>query len=639
MMCREFRQYGRMKFALILMVRNEERILKRCLEAVESFVDVFCICDTGSTDKTCEIAEEFLKTRNGCLTKTTWKDFGHNRSFSFTAAQNYLKATMGKDELKNIYGLLIDADMVFVPGTLKEQKLTELGYTIIQCGGSTEYPNTRLIRMDYAWKCVGVTHEYWDGPVKHLPKSTCYIDDRNDGGCKTDKFERDARLLEKGLEDQPTNVRYMFYLAQTYHGLGRLPDAIKMYKRRIAAGGWIEEIWYSHYMIGQSYLTLGKPIKFEQWMLRACEIRPGRAEALYKLTKYFREVGDQFKAYEYARKGINIPFSVDSLFIEKPIYTGLFDYEMSILDYYLKYDGRKSSIACMLKCEYNVDNILSNLKFYVNPPKETVIRPFVVDRIFGQKYTPTAVSVLGDTTNVRFVNYWIDNGDYKTPDGEVVVTKNAVNGVTPIADIPEFPKRADANILGLEDIRLYRDELGRTCFTATTVEHEGPRVQTMRGVYNSADCVLMKSPENRDCEKNWLPINDTNRMIYDWRPLRIGQVDGDNLKIDIVHETPPIFSLFRGSAPPIKVGDALWALVHFVKYDTPRKYYHCFVSLDSETYKPTAITLPFVFRSVGIEYCVSCRVVDDSIECNVSFNDKDSSVATFPKSSLDWVSF
>ena len=31
------------KFVLIIMVRNEERILKRCLESVESFVDAFCI--------------------------------------------------------------------------------------------------------------------------------------------------------------------------------------------------------------------------------------------------------------------------------------------------------------------------------------------------------------------------------------------------------------------------------------------------------------------------------------------------------------------------------------------------------------------------------------------------------------------
>ena len=109
--------------------------------------------------------------------------------------------------------------MVFSAGSLRSQELGEIGYSIVQINGNLEYPNARLIRMDYDWTCKGVTHEYWDGPTETLSKSICYIDDRNDGGCKSDKFQRDAALLEKGLLDEPENVRYMFYLAQTYNSL------------------------------------------------------------------------------------------------------------------------------------------------------------------------------------------------------------------------------------------------------------------------------------------------------------------------------------------------------------------------------------------------------------------------------------
>ena len=49
-----------MKLVLILMVKNESRILERCLKSVEHVVDAFCIHDTGSTDTTCEIAKEWL---------------------------------------------------------------------------------------------------------------------------------------------------------------------------------------------------------------------------------------------------------------------------------------------------------------------------------------------------------------------------------------------------------------------------------------------------------------------------------------------------------------------------------------------------------------------------------------------------
>jgi glycosyltransferase involved in cell wall biosynthesis len=227
-----------MKLVLILMVRNESRILDRCLAAVAGVVDAMCIHDTGSTDGTPDIARAFLErgNRKGCVTASEWTNFGANRTASFQAARDYL-STAGWD-LATTYGLLLDADMVFHPGTLAEQPLGDLGYSIVQKAGGLEYPNCRLVRMDHAWKCQGVTHEYWDGPTTKLSDSVCWIEDRNDGGCKADKFERDARLLEDGLRETPDNVRYMFYLAQTYHSLGRWKDCIALYKKRVEAGGW-----------------------------------------------------------------------------------------------------------------------------------------------------------------------------------------------------------------------------------------------------------------------------------------------------------------------------------------------------------------------------------------------------------------
>ena len=329
------------------MIRNEEKILLRCLEAVSDLVSAFCICDTGSTDSSCEIATEFLKTHKGCLTQETWKDFGHNRTLSFQNAQTYLKKE-GWD-LPNTYGLLIDADMIFVANSLKTAKLEHEGYTVVQKAGNLEYPNTRLVRMDYAWKCKGVTHEYWDGPTKHLASSVCFIDDRNDGGCKADKFERDMRLLERGLEEEPDNGRYMFYLAQTYNGLGKLKECIALYKKRIAVGGWEEELWYSHYMIGKSWLALKNIPKFEEWMLRAYERRPTRSEPIYQLAKYFRDVSQHHKAYHYTQIGLSIPLSTDALFVETDVYKGLFEYEATILLFYIG-QAKAGSICQFATC-------------------------------------------------------------------------------------------------------------------------------------------------------------------------------------------------------------------------------------------------------------------------------------------------
>ena len=47
---------------LNMIVRNESKIITRLLKSVEAIVDTYCICDTGSTDNTVEILENFKKT-------------------------------------------------------------------------------------------------------------------------------------------------------------------------------------------------------------------------------------------------------------------------------------------------------------------------------------------------------------------------------------------------------------------------------------------------------------------------------------------------------------------------------------------------------------------------------------------------
>jgi glycosyltransferase involved in cell wall biosynthesis len=643
-----------MKFVLILMVRNESRILERCLKSVEGFVDAFCIHDTGSTDDTVEIARSFLESggRKGCVTASEWKNFGVNRTTSFRAAQECLAAA-GWD-LATTYGLLLDADMVFHPETLKDHPLGDLGYAVIQCAGSLEYPNCRLIRMDHVWNCLGVTHEYWDGPTTKLPKSVCWIEDQNDGGCKADKFERDARLLEEGLAENPKNERYMFYLAQTYHSLGRWKDSIAMYKKRFDAGGWDEERWYSLYMIGDSYLKLKEPLKFEMYMQKAMLFRPGRAEAPYALAKHFRETGDHYKAWFYVLRGRSLPLSQDSLFIEKSVYTGKFDYEATILMYYIgkHEEGLRESIKYMLTKSESLDSVYQNMGFYVKPLGTPITNHPVLRDAAGSDFHPTSVSFYGDLQNVRFVNYVIDqrNGSYSMKEGTYsgdhkVRTRNVLwDGTTAkvMDDSNTGLSLIPHRIEGLEDVRIYADDLGTLRFVASCAQ-VGPKIRVVQGDYNTAtrslrNCEVIQPPTETDCEKNWLPIPETGSILYSWHPLQIGVVRDKSLVIQTTHTTPWFFKHLRGSAIPIRVGSELWALTHYVEYSQPRKYYHCIVALDGEEYIPRRMTLPFVFKASGIEYCLGWKMENEGITFAFSSWDDNPCLTTAPLSRFEWVS-
>ena len=641
-----------MKLVLILMVRNESKILERCLKSVEGVVDAFCIHDTGSTDETREIARAFLERggHKGCVTESVWSNFGVNRTASFHAAHEYL-AKLGWD-LKDTYGLLLDADMIFHPGVLKTQALGETGYAVIQCAGNLEYPNCRLIRMDHPWRCLGVTHEYWDGPTTRLTKEVCWIEDQNDGGCKADKFDRDARLLEEGLAAAPTNERYMFYLAQTYHSLGRWEDSIAMYKRRVKAGGWQEEQWYALFMIADSYLKLKQPLKFEHYMQKAMLFRPGRAEAPYALAKYFREVGDHFKAWHYVLRGRSLPLTTDSLFIDTPVYTGRFDYEATILMYYVgkQEEGLRESLNYLLTKSENLDSVYQNMGFYVKPLGTPISNHPVPRDAAGPDFHPTSVSFFGNLQNVRFVNYIIDqrNGSYTMKDGTYssdhkVRTRNVLWDGKRASVMDDSATGLDLlphRIEGLEDVRVYMDG-GATRFLATCAQ-VGPKIRMVRGDYSLTtrslrNCKVLQPPTDTDCEKNWLPIPLTNSIIYSWHPFQIGTVKDDKLVIQATHKTPWFFKHLRGSAIPIRIGQELWALTHYVEYTQPRKYYHCIVALDGDDYTPQRLTLPFTFKATGIEYCLGWKVDQEGVTFAFSSWDDNPCLTTAPLSRFEWL--
>ena len=148
-----------------------------------------------------------------------------------------------------------------------------------------------------------------------------------------------------------SDVRHFFDLAQKLKQQGKHKDAIVFYKKFIKVCEKCEETWYSYYMIGDSYHYLKNSVKFEQYMQLAYHDRPNRAEPIYKLASFFRNTGDHYKSFHYIKLGRSIHYpKKDVLFVEGNVYNGLFDYEISIVDYYVHPEqGLKDSINAMVQ--------------------------------------------------------------------------------------------------------------------------------------------------------------------------------------------------------------------------------------------------------------------------------------------------
>ena len=653
------------KLILMLMIKNESRIIERCLMHAIEHVDAVCILDTGSTDDTVEVCNRVLTMMNKPYKIVTdpFKNFGYSRTVSFRNTQKFCKDLEWPAD--KTYALAVDADMnLVVHPSFKDFLLSANGYTIIQANGHMKYHNTRLLRVSAPWKCTGATHEYWDlGNTEKIPYEIMYIDDKNDGGCKSDKFERDVRLLKEEIAENPNNDRAHYYLGQSLKDLGRFEEAIEMFKRRIELGGWVEEVHYSHYQIGKCYDHMNKPNDMEYWMNKAFEFYPRKAEPLYHLTRYFREKSQHYKAYHYYLKGRDIPYPKDDvLFIENHVYEGLFTYETTILDCYVvgksKQDALNDVVSYINKgIPHFVQNVWDNLVFYVEPLVSAVYRGVYTKHLLkdADEFKATSTALISYSMepmkrylmNVRYVNYDIThtgayimrcpNNHVKTRNGRVFLNA-AYQPTEEVRMLTEDYQRYDKNIEGLEDVRVFRHD-GKLRFTASSKNAtDDERIVIVYGDYDENGCTLsntsvIESPRDSQCEKNWIYVPNTSvqhesgkntlNFIYGWSPFEIGAVKNGRLEIHTTYQTCNLFGHCRGSSALVEYDGKLWSVVHYVKYVSPRIYSHSVVQFNKETMRPEKYSLPFCFRNNRIEYCLGFDIRDDM--CHFTFSENDTS--------------
>jgi len=303
---------------LNMIVKNESKIIKRCLDSVKHLIDSWCIIDTGSTDGTQEIIKDVLAGIPGELIERPWVNFGHNRNEGIRYAERWAD-----------WILLTDADMVLVDTGFNRNLLDPAvdGYDVIQENHSIRYYNFRLLNAKRNWKCIGVTHEYYspaDGLRTRSRLDSLWFNDISDGGSKGDKFERDIKLLVQGLIDEPENHRYMFYLAQSYRDTAQYDKAIEWYQKCSEVSNWDEEAWYSDYMVGYCMRHQKRDIKeLEDRFLKAWMRRPWRNEAIFSLAEEYRNRNMWPQAYSAAKVAATTDYpKQDVLFVTSAMYEG-----------------------------------------------------------------------------------------------------------------------------------------------------------------------------------------------------------------------------------------------------------------------------------------------------------------------------
>lgn len=212
-----------MKFNLVMIVKNEERSLMRCLKAARGLVDEIIIADTGSTDKTLEIAAEM----GAKIVNFSWNN-------DFSAARNFALEQSDAD-----WNLILDADETLRPCRRKDLERLLKSRSGMWLGGITRYDSYRdqggisqsmsvLPRiLPKGVRYSGIIHEQPEGdyPCYILPLAADH-----DGYLYEDKGERNLPYLRKAVNEHPRDGYYHFQLASTLRNLKRLEESLKYFR-------------------------------------------------------------------------------------------------------------------------------------------------------------------------------------------------------------------------------------------------------------------------------------------------------------------------------------------------------------------------------------------------------------------------
>ncbi|QQZ29410.1 glycosyltransferase [Thiothrix subterranea] len=334
---------------LNMIVKNESKVITRCLDSVKDKIDYWVISDTGSTDGTQQIIRDYFAQHNidGILIENEWRDFAHNRNIALEHAKD-----------KADYILIMDADDCLIAADdFQFGNLTADGYNLNIRYKELKYANFKLIRASLPWKWQGVLHEYLETNTPfttEILQGDYFIRASTEGARSNDpnKYLNDAKVLIKALQDEPNNTRYRFYLAQSYRDAGDIKAAIENYQQRAAMVGWEEEAWYSLFEIARLKEQGNYPPEdIINTYLIAHENRPQRAESLYHLARYLRTHNRFALAYPYALAAAHTPLPNDILFVLPDIYRWKAKDELAVIAYWLTHYQ-----ACMDLC----DNLLSD---------------------------------------------------------------------------------------------------------------------------------------------------------------------------------------------------------------------------------------------------------------------------------------
>jgi tetratricopeptide (TPR) repeat protein len=262
---------------LCLIVRDEERFLRACVDSARAVVDEVVVVDTGSLDGTLALAEEIAD-----------QVVGFPFDDDFSSARN-----AALDKANTDWVLFLDADERLVPAQaarirpmLSDSPPDVLAYSMLRfnlfaTGEFYTGYQTRLIRQNQGVRYERRINESVKGSVRRLggtvERAPLYFN--HFGHCRPvaerdAKAERYMRLMRRQLEENPDDPVLAGYVALNLRMVGRFAEARTWSDRSVADGSGNATVWFFR---GHVLRALGDPDGALEAFAEADRIAPDAA--------------------------------------------------------------------------------------------------------------------------------------------------------------------------------------------------------------------------------------------------------------------------------------------------------------------------------------------------------------------------
>ena len=347
-----------MRIAVYAIAKNEESFVKRFCESAKE-ADLILIADTGSNDRTKEVAQECgAQVVDICI--SPWRfDKARDAALALLPADIDVCISLDLDETLT-EGWREKVENAWQEGT------TRLAYRYQWAPGVIYHYEKIHHRHGYHWHHP--CHEY-PRPDGRINEVYVQIDDLLVVHLPDPSKSRGQYLglLKLSIEEDPHCPRNAFYYARELTYYHKWEEAITQLSRylELPAATWFAERAYAMRLLGDAHKALGHVEDAISWYKRSCEQDPTAREPWVCLAQLYYEVLDWENCYQGSKKALDITHKVETYMLDPEVW-GYRPHDLLALSAF--YTGRHEEavvhgqVACDLRPSDS--RLRANMEFY-----------------------------------------------------------------------------------------------------------------------------------------------------------------------------------------------------------------------------------------------------------------------------------